>query len=69
MLTEARTTLQKLDATLADVGKVAANAKGRDGGSGRPAQRSETSLRRVSGLVEEINRKWPFAREQELKLP
>lgn len=69
MLAEARTTLQKLDATLADVGKVAANAKGATEDLDVLRSEVETSLRRISGLVEEINRKWPFAREQELKLP
>ena len=29
----------------------------------------ETSLRKVDGLVNEINRKWPFARDAEIKLP
>jgi phospholipid/cholesterol/gamma-HCH transport system substrate-binding protein len=29
----------------------------------------ESSLRKVDGLVNEINRKWPFKRETELKLP
>jgi phospholipid/cholesterol/gamma-HCH transport system substrate-binding protein len=29
----------------------------------------EGSLRKVDHLVNEINRKWPFARDTELKLP
>jgi phospholipid/cholesterol/gamma-HCH transport system substrate-binding protein len=29
----------------------------------------EGSLRKVESLVNEINRKWPFARDTELKLP
>ena len=29
----------------------------------------DTSLRRINNLVEEINRKWPFKRESEIKLP
>jgi phospholipid/cholesterol/gamma-HCH transport system substrate-binding protein len=29
----------------------------------------DTSLRRINSLVEEINRKWPFKRESEIKLP
>jgi len=29
----------------------------------------ETSLRKVENLVTEINRKWPFARDPEMKLP
>jgi phospholipid/cholesterol/gamma-HCH transport system substrate-binding protein len=29
----------------------------------------EASLRKVEHLVNEINRKWPFARDPEIKLP
>jgi len=29
----------------------------------------EASLRKVDGLINEINRKWPFARDAEIKLP
>ncbi len=29
----------------------------------------DVSLRKVTNLVDEINRKWPFARDMELKLP
>ena len=29
----------------------------------------EASLRKVAQLVDEINRKWPFARDTQLKLP
>jgi phospholipid/cholesterol/gamma-HCH transport system substrate-binding protein len=29
----------------------------------------DASLRKVEQLVNEINRKWPFARDPEIKLP
>ena len=29
----------------------------------------EASLRKVEALVNEVNRKWPFARDTEIKLP
>ena len=29
----------------------------------------DASLRKIGGLVDEINRKWPFARDLEVKLP
>jgi len=29
----------------------------------------ESNLRKIEGLVNDINRKWPFARDTELKLP
>jgi hypothetical protein len=32
-------------------------------------QKVDASLRKVTRLIDEINRKWPFAKETELKLP
>jgi phospholipid/cholesterol/gamma-HCH transport system substrate-binding protein len=29
----------------------------------------DTNLRKLTDMLDEINRKWPFARERELKLP
>ena len=29
----------------------------------------DTSLRNIDRLIDEVNRKWPFARDTELKLP
>jgi len=29
----------------------------------------EASLRRVDGLILDLNRRWPFARDAEVKLP
>jgi len=29
----------------------------------------EANLRKIESLVNEINRKWPFARDTEIKLP
>ena len=29
----------------------------------------DASLRKINGMVDEINRKWPFAKEREIKLP
>ncbi|MBL0208096.1 MAG: mammalian cell entry protein, partial [Propionivibrio sp.] len=29
----------------------------------------ENSLRKASALINDINRKWPFARDTEIKLP
>lgn len=69
MLSEARTSLKKVDAILVDAQAVASNAK--DASADLSALRGEVdaSLRKVEGLVNEINRKWPFARDAEIKLP
>ena len=69
LLADARLSLKKVDAVLLEAQAVATNA--REGTSDLAALRAEVdaSLRKVEHLVNEINRKWPFARDTELKLP
>ena len=69
MLGEARTSLKKVDAILVDAQAISANAKDATNDLGALRGEVEASLRKVEGLVNEINRKWPFARDAELKLP
>lgn len=69
LLGEARQSLQKVDATLAEAQRIAVNARMASEDLDGLRAEVEASLRRIGGLVEEVNRKWPFARERELKLP
>lgn len=69
LLADARASLAKVDATLDEAQKIAANARLASEDLDALRAEVEASLRRISGLVEEVNRKWPFARERELKLP
>jgi phospholipid/cholesterol/gamma-HCH transport system substrate-binding protein len=48
---------------------VGANAREATTDLGALRAEVEASLRKVEGLVNEVNRKWPFARDTELKLP
>ena len=48
---------------------VAANARGATTDLGALRGEVEASLRKIDSLVNEINRKWPFARDTEIKLP
>jgi phospholipid/cholesterol/gamma-HCH transport system substrate-binding protein len=71
MLADARGTLKKVDALLAEAQAVAGNA--REATTDLVALRREVdaTVRKVESLVDEVNRKWPFAkdaREMELKL-
>ena len=68
MLGDARSTLKKADALLAEAQGVAANARLATADLGTLRAEVESSLRKVEHLVNEINRKWPFARDTELKL-
>jgi phospholipid/cholesterol/gamma-HCH transport system substrate-binding protein len=58
-----------VDAVLAEAQAVGANAREATTDLGALRAEVEASLRKVEGLVNEVNRKWPFARDTELKLP
>lgn len=67
-LADARNTLRQADRLLAEAQAVAANAKVASADLGTLRAEVEASLRKVERLVDEINRKWPFARDTELEL-
>jgi phospholipid/cholesterol/gamma-HCH transport system substrate-binding protein len=69
LLTDAGATLRKVDAVLVEAQGVAANAKVATNDLGSLRAEVDASLRKVTRLVDEINRKWPFAHKTELKLP
>ena len=69
LLTDARTSLQKVDAVLKDAQAISANAKDASADLGALRGEVDASLRKVQGLMTEINRKWPFARDTEIRLP
>ncbi len=69
LLGEARGSLQKVDQLLVEAQGIASNT--REATTDLTALRAqvEASLRKVDSLVNELNRKWPFARETEIVLP
>ncbi len=69
VLKDASASLKKVDAVLAEAQKVAGNANEATKDLGALRSEVDASLRKVTRLIDEINRKWPFARETELKLP
>ncbi|MFC0250556.1 MlaD family protein [Massilia consociata] len=70
VLQDASTTLKKMDAVLVEAQAVGANAREATQDLGALRGEVDASLRKVNRLVDEINRKWPFARSnQEIKLP
>lgn len=70
VLRDARESLKKADALLADGQATAANTRAATTDLTALRAEVEASLRKVAHLIDEINRKWPFARDaQQLKLP
>jgi phospholipid/cholesterol/gamma-HCH transport system substrate-binding protein len=69
LLADARNSLKKMDAVLVEAQAVASNTKEATADLGALRGEVESSLRRVEQLVNEINRKWPFKRDTEIKLP
>ena len=69
LLADARTSLKKVDAVLVEAQAIGANVKEGSNDLGVLRGEVESSLRKVDGLINDINRKWPFARDTEIKLP
>lgn len=69
LLGEARSSLQKVDAVLVEAQAIGANTRTATTDLGALRAEVEQSLRQVSQLVNEIQRKWPFARDTTIKLP
>lgn len=68
-LGDARAILLRVDALLQEAQGVASNARVATTDLGALRAEIEVSLRKVEHLVDEVNRRWPFARDTELKLP
>jgi phospholipid/cholesterol/gamma-HCH transport system substrate-binding protein len=69
LLNDTGASLKKVDAILGDAQAIAGNAKVATDDLGALRTEVETNLRKIEGMVNELNRKWPFAREVEIKLP
>jgi phospholipid/cholesterol/gamma-HCH transport system substrate-binding protein len=69
MLGETRESLKKVDKILLDAQGITANVKAGTADLGALRNEVDASLRKVDSLVNEINRKWPFKRDAEIKLP
>jgi len=69
LLGDARATLTRVDGVLAEAQGIASNTRAATTDLGVLRTEVEASLRKVQQLVDEVNRKWPFARDAEVKLP
>jgi phospholipid/cholesterol/gamma-HCH transport system substrate-binding protein len=69
LLLDSRTSLKKVDAVLVEAQAVGANVKDATTDLAPLRADVESNLRKIEQLVNEINRKWPFKRDTEVKLP
>ncbi|MNT99208.1 hypothetical protein D3C72_2420030 [compost metagenome] len=69
LLVDTRRSLQKVDAVLVEAQAVGANAREATMDLGALRAEVESNLRRIEGVLSDIQRKWPFAHQPELSLP
>ena len=69
LLADARNSIARVDAVLAEAQGIGANVRGATADLGALRADVEANLRKIEGMINELNRKWPFARETEVKLP
>jgi phospholipid/cholesterol/gamma-HCH transport system substrate-binding protein len=69
ILGEVRGHLQRVDRILKDAEQVSGNARAASADLRALRAEVDATLRKVSGVLDEINRKWPFERNTEIRLP
>jgi phospholipid/cholesterol/gamma-HCH transport system substrate-binding protein len=69
ILGEARDSLKKADAVLANAQVASENAKLATTDLATMRAEVDANLRKIGSLIDEVNRKWPFERDTELRLP
>ncbi|HLS84808.1 MAG TPA: MlaD family protein [Burkholderiales bacterium] len=69
ILGEVRDNLKRVERILADAEQVSGNARAASADLQALRAEVDASLRKVSAVLEEINRKWPFERDTEIRLP
>ena len=69
LLAETRNSLKKVDAVLVEAQAIGANTREATTDLGALRADVESNLRKLESLVNEIQRKWPFARDTEIRLP
>ena len=69
ILGDIRESLKKVDGILADAQAISGSARAATTDLVALRAEVEASLRKVTSLIDEINRKWPFERDTKVKLP
>ncbi|HVL35939.1 MAG TPA: MlaD family protein [Burkholderiales bacterium] len=69
LLEELRASVQQVDRVLADAQAVSGNARAATTDLAALRAEVDASVRRLSTLIEDVNRRWPFQPESEIRLP
>lgn len=69
LLADARASLKRVDAVLQEAQGIGANVKSATADLGSLRGDVEANLRKIEDLINDLNRRWPFAKEREVKLP
>jgi phospholipid/cholesterol/gamma-HCH transport system substrate-binding protein len=69
LLGEARGSLQRVDAVLKEAQGVAGNVRTATDDLGSLRGDVEANLRKIEDLINDLNRKWPFAKDRKIELP
>jgi phospholipid/cholesterol/gamma-HCH transport system substrate-binding protein len=69
LLGETRASLKKVDAVLVEAQGIGSDVRGATSDLGALRADVDANLRKIEGMINELNRKWPFARDTEVKVP
>lgn len=69
LLADARNSMKRVDAVLTEAQGVGANLKAGTADLGALRQDVDANLRKIEDMINDLNRKWPFAKEREVNLP
>jgi phospholipid/cholesterol/gamma-HCH transport system substrate-binding protein len=69
LLADTRASLKKVDAVLTDAQGISANVRGATTDLGALRTEVDANLHKIEGMIDQLNRRWPFARDTEVKLP
>jgi len=69
LLTDARGSMRRIDAVLQEAQGAAGNVREATADLGTLRSEVEANLRKIEDLVNDLQRKWPFAKERKIELP
>lgn len=69
LLADAHGSLQRVDAVLKDAQGITGNVRSATEDLGALRSQVEADLHKVEGMIDDLDRKWPFAKDRKIELP